>query len=101
MLRLTLPSACSLTMAEPGGPPGPDPARSTAASWPVGDAPFVAGEIADRGPVERGAVPVPLPRAREVRELERQGVRQLMCNFPLARGYQMVRDYAKNIIQKL
>ena len=35
------------------------------------------------------------------RELERQGVRQLMCNFPLERGYQMVRDYAKNIIQKL
>jgi 5,10-methylenetetrahydromethanopterin reductase len=37
----------------------------------------------------------------QVRELERQGVRQLMCNFPLERGYQMVRDYAKNIIQKL
>ena len=37
----------------------------------------------------------------QVRELERNGVRQLMCNFPLERGYQMVRDYAKNIIQKL
>jgi alkanesulfonate monooxygenase SsuD/methylene tetrahydromethanopterin reductase-like flavin-dependent oxidoreductase (luciferase family) len=37
----------------------------------------------------------------QVRELERQGVRQLMCNFPLERGCQMVRDYAKNIIQKL
>jgi 5,10-methylenetetrahydromethanopterin reductase len=37
----------------------------------------------------------------QVRELERRGVRQLMCNFPLQRGYQMVRDYAKNIIQKL
>lgn len=37
----------------------------------------------------------------QVRELERKGVRQLMCNFPLERGYQMVRDYAKNIIQKL
>ncbi len=37
----------------------------------------------------------------QVRELERQGVCQLMCNFPLERGYQMVRDYAKNIIQKL
>ncbi|HEX2830499.1 MAG TPA: LLM class flavin-dependent oxidoreductase [Burkholderiales bacterium] len=37
----------------------------------------------------------------QVRELERRGVRQLMCNFPLERGYQMVRDYAKNIIQKL
>jgi hypothetical protein len=31
----------------------------------------------------------------------RKGVRQLMCNFPLERGYQMVRNYAKNIIQKL
>jgi alkanesulfonate monooxygenase SsuD/methylene tetrahydromethanopterin reductase-like flavin-dependent oxidoreductase (luciferase family) len=37
----------------------------------------------------------------QVRDLERQGVRQLMCNFPLERGYQMVRDYAQNIIQKL
>lgn len=37
----------------------------------------------------------------QVRELERAGVRQLMCNFPLERGYQMVRDYAANIIQKL
>ena len=37
----------------------------------------------------------------QVRALERKGVRQLMCNFPLERGYQMVRDYAKNIIQKL
>jgi alkanesulfonate monooxygenase SsuD/methylene tetrahydromethanopterin reductase-like flavin-dependent oxidoreductase (luciferase family) len=37
----------------------------------------------------------------QVRELERKGVRQLMCNFPLERGYQMVRDYARNIIQKL
>jgi hypothetical protein len=32
----------------------------------------VAGEIADRGPLERGAVVAPLPRAKEVRELERQ-----------------------------
>ena len=37
----------------------------------------------------------------QVRELERKGVRQLMCNFPLERGYGMVREYAKNIIQKL
>src|SRR5512140_2892099 len=36
------------------------------------EAPFVAGEIADRGPLERGSVPVPEPRAREVRELSRQ-----------------------------
>ena len=34
--------------------------------------PFLAGEIADRGPIERGPAPVPEPRARELRELERQ-----------------------------
>ncbi len=35
--------------------------------------PFVAGEIADRGPLERGVAAVaPEPRARDVRELERQ-----------------------------
>jgi stage III sporulation protein SpoIIIAA len=37
-----------------------------------GDAPFRAGGIADRGPIERGAPPVPEPRPRELRELERQ-----------------------------
>jgi stage III sporulation protein SpoIIIAA len=36
------------------------------------EVPFRAGEIADRGPIERGAAPVPEPRARELRELERQ-----------------------------
>ena len=37
------------------------------------DRPFVSGDIADRGPLERGAVPpLPEPRAREVREVERQ-----------------------------
>ena len=36
------------------------------------DAPFVAGTIADRGPLERGALPVPDTRAREARELDRQ-----------------------------
>ena len=61
---------------EPG--PGLGRARSLPgerfASPPVaGDGgPFQAGEIADRGPVERGTVPVPEPRARELRELERQ-----------------------------
>ncbi len=34
--------------------------------------PFVAGEIADRGPLERGAAPTPEPRARDAREFERQ-----------------------------
>jgi stage III sporulation protein SpoIIIAA len=36
-----------------------------------GETPFVAGEIADRGPVERGTAPVPEPRARDARELSR------------------------------
>jgi hypothetical protein len=45
-------------------PHGPDRAAA--------DAPFRVGEIADRGPVERGAPPVPEPRPRELRELERQ-----------------------------
>jgi stage III sporulation protein SpoIIIAA len=34
--------------------------------------PFKSGEIADRGPIERPALPLPEPRAREMRELERQ-----------------------------
>jgi stage III sporulation protein SpoIIIAA len=34
--------------------------------------PFGVDELADRGPIERGAAPVPEPRARELRELERQ-----------------------------
>jgi hypothetical protein len=33
---------------------------------------FWSGEVADRGPIERGSVPAPEPRAREMRELERQ-----------------------------
>jgi stage III sporulation protein SpoIIIAA len=37
------------------------------------DVPFVAGDIADRGPLERGAAPTAAEkRAREARELERQ-----------------------------
>ncbi len=50
----------------PGGAAGP---RTVAV-----EAPFVAGEIADRGPVERGAAPAAAPDvpAREVREWERQ-----------------------------
>jgi stage III sporulation protein SpoIIIAA len=52
-----------------GGPGGAPAARATA---PVAEAPFVAGELADRGPLERGSIAVPEPRAREVRELSRQ-----------------------------
>jgi stage III sporulation protein SpoIIIAA len=49
----------------PSGPGGPRGAR-------VDDAPFVNGEIADRGPLERGAPVIPDTRARDARELERQ-----------------------------
>ena len=50
--------------APPGGARGP-------AS--VAEVPFVAGEIADRGPLERGAAQVAAEtRAREARELQRQ-----------------------------
>jgi nucleoside-triphosphatase THEP1 len=37
-----------------------------------GEEPFVAGEIADRGPLERGGATALETRAREARELERQ-----------------------------
>ena len=33
---------------------------------------FQTGEIADRGPLERGTAPAPEPRARDARELDRQ-----------------------------
>jgi len=51
----------------PGSGSGSEPAARL-------EIPFVAGEIADRGPLERGTVgaPVPEPRAREARELSRQ-----------------------------
>jgi stage III sporulation protein SpoIIIAA len=35
-------------------------------------APFQAGDIADRGPLERGTLPPPEPRARDAREFDRQ-----------------------------
>jgi stage III sporulation protein SpoIIIAA len=38
----------------------------------VAGTPFHSGEIADRGPMERPPTPLPEPRARELRELERQ-----------------------------
>jgi stage III sporulation protein SpoIIIAA len=58
------------------GSPGPTsgPTRGSEASRQAGDAagPFRIDEIADRGPIERGSAPLPEPRARELRELERQ-----------------------------
>jgi stage III sporulation protein SpoIIIAA len=54
-----------------GSPSGPAGGGEPAARLEI---PFVAGEIADRGPLERGTLgaPVPEPRAREARELSRQ-----------------------------
>ena len=48
--------------------------RGSAMRWDAGDpgGPFGVDEVADRGPIEREAAPVPEPRARELRELERQ-----------------------------
>jgi alkanesulfonate monooxygenase SsuD/methylene tetrahydromethanopterin reductase-like flavin-dependent oxidoreductase (luciferase family) len=37
----------------------------------------------------------------QLKEMERRGVKQLMCNFPLERGYQMVQDYSRNIIRRM
>jgi stage III sporulation protein SpoIIIAA len=48
------------------------PPGRTRADASVEDVPFVAGEIADRGPLERGAAPAVEPRARDARELQRQ-----------------------------
>jgi hypothetical protein len=58
------------------------PGRSAASSLTPGqrgggttaqaEAPFVAGEIADRGPVERGSATAAEQRARDARELSRQ-----------------------------
>jgi stage III sporulation protein SpoIIIAA len=54
-----------------GGPPTTMPGERFADR--PGDAPFVAGDIADRGPLERAAATAALEtRAREARELERQ-----------------------------
>jgi len=52
------------TSSAPAAPAGAGGARV--------EVPFVAGDIADRGPVERGTAPVPEPRARDARELSRQ-----------------------------
>jgi stage III sporulation protein SpoIIIAA len=48
------------------------PPASGRAGGRLDDPPFVSGEIADRGPLERGAPVVPDTRAREARELDRQ-----------------------------
>ena len=58
--------------SSPGG--GPSASRFAITDMPFTDAPFVAGQIADRGPLERPgtAVATAEVRAREARELDRQ-----------------------------
>jgi stage III sporulation protein SpoIIIAA len=52
----------------PSGTPGtPGPTTGARA-----EGPFVAGDIADRGPLERGTIPASEQRARDARELSRQ-----------------------------
>jgi stage III sporulation protein SpoIIIAA len=53
-----------------GGQAGVPPTGQRSVESP--EAPFVSGELADRGPLERGSVAPPDARAREVRELSRQ-----------------------------
>ena len=48
------------------------PASGRGSSARLEDPPFIAGEIADRGPIERGGQSIVDTRAREARELERQ-----------------------------
>ncbi len=57
-----------------GSAPGRDAPRGLSTVAPSPEAPFVAGEIADRGPLERadGAVTAAEIRARDARELARQ-----------------------------
>ena len=53
--------------------PGPgSPAASGAVPGARSETPFVAGDIADRGPLERGTTPAAEQRARDARELSRQ-----------------------------
>ena len=73
-------------IAEPGAPdraPGALPGEQFAVPPTAGagrgrpgplveDPPFVSGDIADRGPLERGVAPAPEPRARDAREFQRQ-----------------------------
>ncbi len=59
--------------ASGGGSPSWEGELGPSGEWQPGVQPiFQAGEIADRGPLERGSAPPPEPRARDVREFERQ-----------------------------
>ncbi len=57
------------------GPTNAGPGRVGLVGGPPAGGPpevFQTGEIADRGPLERGTTPAPEPRARDARELDRQ-----------------------------
>jgi stage III sporulation protein SpoIIIAA len=56
----------------PGRPSNTHAATPGGPGAPRAETPFVAGDIADRGPVERGSAPAPEPPARVARELSRQ-----------------------------
>ncbi len=57
----------------PAGAPGGSGGRVRGRSRALADPPFIVGEIADRGPVERGAAAAALEtRVRDAREFERQ-----------------------------
>jgi stage III sporulation protein SpoIIIAA len=62
--------------AGPGGGPAGSMLPGERFAVPPGptgsEIPFVAGDIADRGPLERGDAPAVEPRARDARELQRQ-----------------------------
>ncbi len=76
--RFAMPPAAPGRAAAPGRVAGPGWGPGTARAPELGrdsggaGGPFRVDELADRGPIERGAAPVPEPRARELRELERQ-----------------------------
>jgi stage III sporulation protein SpoIIIAA len=76
--RFAMPPAGTGRSSDPGrfAGPGrtPEPVRGMEAGRDSGAAggPFRIDELADRGPIERSAAPLPEPRARELRELERQ-----------------------------
>ncbi|MBI4081673.1 MAG: LLM class flavin-dependent oxidoreductase [Candidatus Lambdaproteobacteria bacterium] len=36
----------------------------------------------------------------QLRDLERRGLNQILCNFPLARSYRMLEDFARDVIEK-
>ena len=54
------------------GEPGAEALPETPGSLAPLETPFLTSDLADRGPLERGSVAAPEPRARDARELDRQ-----------------------------